>query len=71
MSGVWGALSRHKDNPMRARYVGAEPSTTTFGKTFHQFKWAKADDLSDEAKAALAANPTFETDGAPMDAAEP
>lgn len=53
---------------MRARYVGVEPSTTTFGKTFHQFKWVKADDLSDEAKAALAANPTFETDGAPMDA---
>ncbi len=56
---------------MRARYVGAETSTTTFGKTFHQFKWAKADELSDEARAALAANPVFETDQAATAEAEP
>jgi len=48
---------------MRARYVGRQAETTTFGKTFHQWKWVNIDVLDDYPRAMLAQNPQFETDG--------
>ncbi len=53
---------------MRARYVGQEAETTTFGKTFHQWKWVNVDTLGDYPRATLAQNPLFETDVGQADA---
>jgi hypothetical protein len=47
---------------MRIRYVGAEASTETFGRTFHRSKWVGVGDMAPEAQATLARNPQFETD---------
>jgi len=56
---------------MRARYVGQQAETTTFGKTFHQWKWVNVDALCDYPRATLAQNPQFETDGGEAADAEP
>jgi hypothetical protein len=48
---------------MRARYIGSDAETTTFGKTFHQWKWVNVDGLGDYPRATLAQNPRFQTDG--------
>ncbi len=48
---------------MRARYIGQDAETTTFGKTFHQWKWVTVDTLGDYPRETLAQNPQFETDG--------
>ncbi len=47
---------------MRARYVGQDAETTTFGKTFHQWTWVNVDALGDYPREALAQNPQFETE---------
>jgi hypothetical protein len=49
---------------MRIRYIGAEASTETFGKTFHQGKWVSVAALDDQARETLAQNPRFEVEPA-------
>ena len=56
---------------MRARYVGQDAETTTFGRTFHQWTWVNVDALGDYPREALAQNPQFETDGGEAVAPEP
>jgi hypothetical protein len=52
---------------MRARYVGQDAETTTFGNTFQQWSWVNIDALGDLPRETLAQNPQFETDGGETD----
>jgi hypothetical protein len=56
---------------MRIRYIGAEASTETFGKTFYQWKWVGIADMDEGARAILEQNPQFETEAAIDGHAEP
>ena len=47
---------------MRIRYVGAEASTDTFGKTFYQSRWVNIADMDPAVQATLSTNPQFETE---------
>jgi hypothetical protein len=56
---------------MRARYVGGDAETTTFGKRFHRWQWVGVDALTEIARETLSQNPQFETDGEAADPVEP
>jgi hypothetical protein len=47
---------------MRIRYVGAEVSTDTFGKTFYQSRWVNIADMEPAVQATLSSNPQFEVE---------